>query len=579
MKNIFLPFILTASCAYAHTPVITEYEQRDLQLFQTYQQKPGLISKIDRTITAMGHDYLKERLANPLVEVQALINRQQIIKALIDDHHIRLEIEEILKEFAQNEQSLAALANTDPICENIIGNFYFKNSYLQWLNTYPAGLEAGQFLHIANLSVPLLEHAVIHFLISQKLQDYFGIHCHHSHDRGHEGRCCHHTELQPSTLFAYNTYNIAHSAIHLIGFKGLVDHIMEQSQVMQAMQKDLIAVAHCIKNARKLYDLMQMHPQLYQTLDEFYTLHSLFCSNPHISAELQEFLTLISSKTFAGSSSFFSRPGIILRAYALAKKVRAELQEKLLAIAELDFYLGNARLFTEYESTQTPFTFAHYTADATPSITVQGFWNLLTPETQAIGQAVQLGNLNPHIAIVTGPNKAGKSTSLHALCSAVVLAQTLSIVPASYCQLTPFLYIRTAFNMNMRVNHDQSLLSASLDFAHGILEYAQANKNSLMLIAIDELFTSTDVHTGQEIAHRFGNALSLFDNCIGLIATHFSSLTQLEKEKPSIFKNYKAELIAHDTGSQYILVPGISDSNQVLRLVQEEAEMHDLRLI
>lgn len=182
---------------------------------------------------------------------------------------------------------------------------------------------------------------------------------------------------------------------------------------------------------------------------------------------------------------------------------------------------------------------------------------------QPISQILSFGNDNPQIAIITGANKAGKSTSLCAYATAVVLAQTLAIVPATHCILTPFASIKTGFNMTARVNHGQSLFSASIDFAHDILDYARAKKGSHILVIVDELFNSTDFEKGCAIVQKFAQELQQCPSCIALIATHFASLTELEEENPHKFKNYKAEYLDQ---LRYQIIPGISDAHHVLSL-------------
>ena len=584
LKTIFLSIFFCINFFTYAKEVLTEFEHRDLQLFDTYQQKPGLIASINRTQTQMGHTFLKEQLANPLVDIDQLQHRQEIINTILIDASLHNALQEKLKEFAHYEQSLTQVANADAIGKNVISNFYFKNSYLRWLNKYPAGLEAGQVLHIANLSAPLIEHAVIHFLLSEKLRGSLGIDaCCPAHDHGHKTPCKlnHHHTPAPSAraVFVYNTYNVLHTLIHLAGFKGLIDHMRQQADVIQNMQESLMQVRNCLESAQAIYEELETHTELNEKLTEFHNLNALFTTGKGLSPELQEFLTLINSATFTGEPSYFSRQGVILRAYALAQKVHIELQEKLSAIAAIDFYRSAAQLMREYSNTSTPFTFAKFSKQDTPLLHVKGFWNPLINIMQPIKEEISLGTNAPHIAIVTGPNKAGKSTSLNALCATIVLAQTLSIVPALECHITPFSYIRTGFNMTSRVREGQSLFSASLDFAHELINYTESHQDKFVFIALDELFNSTDFHRGSLIARRFAYALDASRNCVALMATHFAALTELEAENPRCYKNFKAELITENHQSRYILEPGISKSDEVLRLISQDANNEPIRFI
>lgn len=120
--------------------------------------------------------------------------------------------------------------------------------------------------------------------------------------------------------------------------------------------------------------------------------------------------------------------------------------------------------------------------------------------------------------------------------------------------------------MMARVNQDQSLFSASLDFAQALLKNAREHKERFIFIAADELFNSTEFYEGVTIASKFLLTLGHCPNCIACITTHFRALTEFEKNEPSMYKNYQASLTGE--GSQvrtYALKPGTSDSNLVFR--------------
>ncbi len=76
MKISAFSLLFIVCSTIAQNPALSPYEQRDLQLFTTYQAEPGLIAAIDRTSTSMGKQYLTEQLAHPLVSTNSLLERQ-----------------------------------------------------------------------------------------------------------------------------------------------------------------------------------------------------------------------------------------------------------------------------------------------------------------------------------------------------------------------------------------------------------------------------------------------------------------------------------------------------------------------
>ncbi len=549
-----LPLVFGAQAIVLEIP-----EQQDLQLLRTYQQGPGLISKIKRTSTKLGLEYLTKQVTNPLADIVALKARQEWTKQIMSDPALQQSLEEHLKVFACAESSLNIGCATDDICQSVISNFYFKNKYLRWLNNYPAGLELGQLATIANLSAPLIEHAIIHFFISKELHERLGI-CGHPH-------ACNdpHHHASFGAQLAYNSYNIAHTGIHLIGAKGVYDHVKQQADIIKSMQSELIKLRHAIESARTLVSLIDTlaidHVRFPDTQEP-----NIFHSDTN-SAQLTELLDLLSHATFDDQPSFLSRPGNILRAYALAQMVHHELRSGLAIIGAIDFQVSCARLM--HESKQA-FVFADFIQAAEPLLQIKGFWNPLVADMQPIDNELILGDSHPHIALVTGPNKAGKSTGLGALSTAIILAQSLGIVPAQYCAITPFSHIKTGFNMTNRVNHGQSLFSTSLDFARETIAYAKNNPHHFVFIATDELFNSTEYSQGLEIAADYIRELAECSNCIALMATHFAPLTALEEENPAVIKNYKAELTTTNGTLRYCIEPGISEPGNTLRLVQQD---------
>lgn len=569
MKLAYFSFLFIIVSAFSQTPALSPYEQRDLQLFTTYQQEPGLIASIDRTHTIMGKDYLRNQLANPLISTQALLERQAGIQFLLSHEDIYQDLKNILSAFAYYEESFSiGNSGSDSICSNVIGSFFFKNRYLTCLNKYPAGLELGQAAHVANLSFPLVEHLAIHFLLSEKLKSTLGIECGHHHH--HDGGACDHSHGSSTAVAAYNLYNIFHTGVHIAGAKGLVDHVRQQSQVIKSIQQDLINLNIALDQAYAICTIIRANPELKKYIHHAQALDDLFARKDKKSAQLKEFLELMDKNTFRDEPSFFSRIGNILRAYALIKEVHAELIKDLSAIAHIDFLLNVATLVKEFQDTNTPYTFVEFKTEAA-QLSIEGFWNPLLQQMQPISHRIELGNNNPHIAIVTGPNKAGKSTSLQAISLSTLLAQTLTIVPATHMSISPFAAFKTGFNMPARVNQGQSLFSASLDFAKDIIETAQANPNQNIYVAIDELFNSTAFDQGTAIAQRFCQELSTLPNCICFMATHFNDLTKLEAQKPEQFKNFKAELATNSNNqSHYILAPGASEVRNVLQLIDQE---------
>jgi hypothetical protein len=476
-----------------------------------------------------------------------------------------------LRSFALSEPNLLTVLDQCSVEKKAIAKFYFNNKYLRWLNNHPAGLELGQVAHFFNLSAPLVEHAIIHFLISEKLHNYLGMCCGHSHhSHGHKKHKHHHKAPTAGAVFAYNAYNIIHTAIHVAGAKALFDDMAHQADLIKEMQARIMSVRKCIESARQIWNIAQEYSDFAQHVTHYKELEELFVENNSLSADLKEFLELLNTKTFVGDASVFSRAGRILRAYYLAGKVHNELLEKLSAIAEIDFLVSTAKLVREHADSDTPMSFTHYCQQDKPSIELKMFWNPLFTNVRAMENVLSIGGVSPHVAIVTGPNKGGKSTVLFSVALAVVLGQTLTLSPAKYCKITPFQQIHTGFCIHQRIIQGESLFSASLKFANECLSSAREHTDQFVLILADELFNSTQAQQGSVLSAHFASALGDCSNSIAMIATHFSELTELEEKNPVMFRNYCVGFDKANITRNYFFQPGIAKQENVLELIDDQ---------
>ena len=148
---------------------------------------------------------------------------------------------------------------------------------------------------------------------------------------------------------------------------------------------------------------------------------------------------------------------------------------------------------------------------------------------------VMLDSDQNRIAVITGPNMAGKSTYMRQVALIVLMAQMGSFVPASYAEIDLVDAIYT------RVGASDDLASGQSTFMVEMNEVANIVKNatSKSLLILDEIGRGTSTYDGMSIAQavlefvadkrRLG-AKALF-------ATHYHELTVLEETIEGV-KNY-----------------------------------------
>jgi DNA mismatch repair protein MutS len=130
----------------------------------------------------------------------------------------------------------------------------------------------------------------------------------------------------------------------------------------------------------------------------------------------------------------------------------------------------------------------------------------------------------PRLAIVTGPNMAGKSTFLRQNALLAILAQAGSFVPAKSLRLG------VVDRLFSRVGAGDDLAKGRSTFMNEMVETAailtQATPRSFVIL--DEIGRGTATYDGLAIAWACAEALHDANRCRGLFATHYHELAKLE---------------------------------------------------
>ena len=169
-----------------------------------------------------------------------------------------------------------------------------------------------------------------------------------------------------------------------------------------------------------------------------------------------------------------------------------------------------------------------------------------------------MGEKEERVAIITGPNMAGKSTYMRQVALIVLLAQMGSFVPARYARIGIVDRIFTRIGASDDLSDGQSTFMVEMTEVSDILHHA--TKKSLLIL--DEIGRGTSTFDGMSIAR------AVLEYCADkkllgaktLFATHYHELTELENTLPgTVNYNIAVKTRGEDIIFLRKIIPGGAD--------------------
>ena len=186
---------------------------------------------------------------------------------------------------------------------------------------------------------------------------------------------------------------------------------------------------------------------------------------------------------------------------------------------------------------------------------------------QFVPNDTRLESDDAQIAILTGPNMAGKSTYLRQVALIVLLAQVGSFVPAERARVGLVDRIFTRIGAQDDIAAGQSTFMIEMVETAAILHHATRRS----LVVLDEIGRGTSTYDGLAIARAVVEQLhnSSRLGCRTLFATHYHELTELEKILPRLL-NERLDVLEEGDSVVFLhrVVPGGADRSYGVHVAQ-----------
>ena len=280
------------------------------------------------------------------------------------------------------------------------------------------------------------------------------------------------------------------------------------------------------------------------------------------------FAQIENGSIYNGETSVFSNKGRILKDFYEFTENKEHLLNVLNNIGFIDYYLTVAGKLNEKNYYSIP----KILMDKTPQLEIKGLWHPAVAKEKVVKNDIQFNHKKRNY-ILTGPNAAGKSTFIKSVFMNIYLAQTIGICNSNNMEYTPFAYLLTGIR-NQDSQGSESLFEAEV---HKIRDYLdvikQKGENGFTFSILDEVFTSTNYQEGFAASKGLCHTIGSLKNSLHIVATHYTKLYKIVKEKNGAFRNIRFSVIIGENDEiqfPYKLEKGYSKQFIALKLMKQK---------
>ncbi len=480
--------------------------RRNLELTQTLRsgEKRGtLLWVLDKTKTAMGKRLLRSTIEKPLIDPTAINKRLNSVEELMQNTIALQDITQVLSGIFDLERlitrivygnvtprelkSLQFTSEKLPVLRELTSSV--KAAYLKRLQKDIDGLEdvCGLIAQAIEEEPPLLlrDGGVIKPGYSQELDELRDI--------------VHNTK---GVLTKIETREREKTGIKnlKIGYNNVFGYFLEVTKTNSSLVPDTYIRKQTLTNSER-----------------------------YITQELKEL-----EQTILGA-----REKILMLESRLYEDVRQKIASQLHRVQRTANAISQLDVFCSFAQVAIENNYCRPNVDLSGTISItegrHPVVECILGDRMFVSNDTYLDNAQDRVAIITGPNMAGKSTYMRQTALIVLMAQIGSFVPAKAATIGVVDGIYTRVGASDDLSSGQSTFMVEMSEVAHILKNATANS----LLILDEIGRGTSTFDGMSIARAvlefIANKRKL--GAKTLFATHYHELTELEEQVEGV-KNY-----------------------------------------
>jgi DNA mismatch repair protein MutS len=480
--------------------------RRNLELTETMREKNkrgSLLWVLDKTMTSMGGRLLRKWIEQPLINSGDINLRLDAVEELKNKFMARVEIRDLLKRVYDIERLMGKVVLGNVNCRDLIS---LKNS-------------VGQ--------IPFIKNILSDFQSEYNKNCYEQLDC--------LGDICGLIEL---SIIDDPPVTIKEGGIIKDGYNSEVDKLrMASTQgkdwiaALEASEREKTGIKSLKVGFNRVFGYYIEVTKSYFSLvpEDYIRKQTLANCERYITPELKE----IEDEILGAEEK------IVQLEYSLFVEIKDKIAQQLARIK------STAKALAELDALASMAEVADREGYCKPEVSLSDMIEILDGRHPVVEKMIDKSGFVPNdtvlnmeddrLAVITGPNMAGKSTYMRQTALIVLMAQIGSFVPAASAKIGLVDRIFT------RVGASDDLASGQSTFMVEMSEVANIllNATTKSLLVLDEIGRGTSTFDGLSIAWAVIEYIVNKEHlgCRTLFATHYHELTELEGKLPGI-KNY-----------------------------------------